>query len=66
MDPSGKWIAASEYVSPIGRLFPQVIREDEGTIQGLAFAPDGSFLVSASQNGSVAPGFSRTGKASEA
>ena len=56
-DPSGNWIATGDgeraALWPISRDFPQVIRQHEAGVSGLAFAPDGSFLVSSSGDGSV-------------
>jgi WD40 repeat protein len=56
-EPSGNWIATGQRdraaLWPISRAFPQVIRQHQTGVRGLAFAPDGSFLVSASGDGTV-------------
>jgi WD40 repeat protein/DNA-binding winged helix-turn-helix (wHTH) protein len=54
--PAGDWLATgggSVSLWPLARTYPRVLRGHEEGIAGLAFAPDGTRLVSTSEDGSV-------------
>jgi WD40 repeat protein len=56
-DPQGGWLATGDNVGlafwPLPEQFPIVIRKHDGEINGLTFAPDGSWLASSSEDGTV-------------
>jgi WD40 repeat protein/DNA-binding winged helix-turn-helix (wHTH) protein len=55
-EPSGGWIATGgspPKLWPLSHSFPKIIRGHEDVVCALAFVPDGSFLVSASGDGTI-------------
>ena len=56
-DPRGKWLTTGEFRAlnlwPLGRSYPRVLPGHEGAVGVVRFTPDGSKLVSISEDGSV-------------
>ena len=55
--PANRWLAAAYTHSlafwPLGRPYPRILREPGTKLMALAFAPDGSWIASASQSGTI-------------
>jgi WD40 repeat protein/DNA-binding winged helix-turn-helix (wHTH) protein len=55
--PNGHWLATGGFESfsmwPLGHTYPRVLRGHEEAVTGVAFTPDGTRLVSSSEDGSV-------------
>lgn len=55
--PANRWLAAAYTHSvalwPLSRPYPRILREPGAKLMALAFAPDGSWIASASQSGAI-------------
>jgi WD40 repeat protein len=51
--PSGRWVIRKAVAYPLEQPYPKILRGHRGFVEGLAFAPDGSWVASTSREGEL-------------